>query len=72
VRRYVRVTPLWAEPVDVLVERHGIPETYVFSSDYPHVEGGRDPVEKFSEMTARVGPGYARQFFVDNGRLLFP
>jgi hypothetical protein len=56
----------------VLVERHGIREAYVFSTDYPHVEGGRDPVQRFSEMTARVGPDYARDFFVENGRLLFP
>ena len=72
VRRNVRVTPQWAEPVDTLVERHGIRESYVFSTDYPHVEGGRNPVERFREMTARVGPAYPRDFFVDNGRLLFP
>jgi hypothetical protein len=72
VQRNVRVTPQWAEPVDVLVERYGVREAYVFSTDYPHIEGGRNPVERFSEMTARVGPGYSREFFVDNGQLLFP
>jgi len=72
VQRNVRVTPQWAEPVDVLVERYGVREAYVFSTDYPHIEGGRNPVERFSEMTARVGPNYAREFFVDNGQLLFP
>jgi predicted TIM-barrel fold metal-dependent hydrolase len=72
VRRNVRVTPQWTEPVDVLVERYGIREAYVFSTDYPHVEGGRNPVQRFSGMTARVGQGYSREFFVDNGRLLFP
>ena len=72
VRRNVRVTPQWAEPVDMLVERHGLGESYVFSTDYPHVEGGRDPVQRFGEMTARVSPRYTREFFVENGRLLFP
>jgi predicted TIM-barrel fold metal-dependent hydrolase len=72
VRRNVRVTPQWAEPVDVLIERHGVRESYVFSTDYPHVEGGRDPVQKFREMTDRVGADYTQQFFVENGRLLFP
>ena len=72
VRRNVRVTPQWAEPVDVLVERYGVRESYVFSTDYPHVEGGRHPVQSFAEMTARVGTAYPREFFVDNGRLLFP
>src|SRR5205823_10067535 len=72
VRRNVRVTPQWAEPVDTLVERYGIRESYVFSTDYPHIEGGKHPVQSFQEMTARVGPAYTRQFFVTNGELLFP
>ena len=71
-RRNVRVTPQWTEPVDTLIERHGLPESYVFNTDYPHVEGGRHPVDSFLEMTARVGSGYPRAFFVDNPRLLFP
>jgi len=72
IRRNVRVTPQWAEPVDVLVERYGIGESLVFSTDYPHIEGGRSPVEAFEAMTARVGPTYTREFFVENGALLFP
>src|SRR5437660_729351 len=72
VRRNVRVTPQWTEPVDILVERHGIRESYVFSTDYPHIEGGRHPVQSFQDMTVRVGPTYPREFFVDNGALLFP
>lgn len=72
VRRNVRVTPQWTEAVDVLVERYGIRESYVFSTDYPHVEGGRHPVQSFASMTAQVGATYTREFFVDNGRLLFP
>jgi predicted TIM-barrel fold metal-dependent hydrolase len=72
VRRNVRVTPQWAEPVDVLVDRYGLGESYVFNTDYPHVEGGRHPVESFRDMTTRVGPTYTRAFFVENGELLFP
>lgn len=71
-RRNVRVTPQWTEPVDTLIERHGLRECYVFNTDYPHIEGGRHPVESFLEMTERVGGDYSRQFFVENGRLLFP
>jgi hypothetical protein len=56
----------------VLIERYGLRESYVFSTDYPHVEGGRHPVQSFATMTARVDASYTRQFFVDNGRLLFP
>jgi predicted TIM-barrel fold metal-dependent hydrolase len=72
VRRNIRVTPQWTEPVDVLVERYGIGESYVFSTDYPHIEGGRHPVQNFQEMTTRVGSAYGRAFFVDNASLLFP
>jgi uncharacterized protein len=72
VRRNVRVTPLWTEPVDLFVERYGLHESYVFSTDYPHVEGGRHPVQTFEEMSARVDPGFGRAFFVENGALLFP
>lgn len=72
VRRNVRVTPQWAEPVDVLIERHGLAESYVFNTDYPHVEGGRHPVQSFQEMTDRISPEYTRKFFVENGTLLFP
>jgi len=72
VRRNVRVTPQWTEPVDMLIERHGLRESYVFSTDYPHIEGGRHPVPSFQEMTERVGPTYTKEFFVTNGGLLFP
>ena len=72
IRRNVRVTPQWAEPVDVLVDRYGIAESLVFSTDYPHIEGGRTPVEAFAAMTARVSPTYTREFFVENGTPLFP
>ena len=72
VRRNVRVTPQWVEPLDALVDRYGLREAYVFSTDYPHVEGGRSPVQAFEAMAARVGDGYGAEFFVGNGRLLLP
>jgi predicted TIM-barrel fold metal-dependent hydrolase len=69
-RRNVRVTPQWTEPVDVLVDRYGLHECYVFSTDYPHIEGGRHPVSSFYDMAARVSPDFPEQFFVRNGELL--
>jgi predicted TIM-barrel fold metal-dependent hydrolase len=71
-RRNVRVTPYWAEPLDALIERHGLEECYVFNTDYPHVEGGRDPFGAFLAMTARVSSTYATDFFIENPRFLFP
>ena len=72
VRRNVRVTPQWTEPVDVFIDRYSLRESYVFNTDYPHIEGGRDPVQAFYKMTERVGPSYTREFFVENGQPLFP
>jgi predicted TIM-barrel fold metal-dependent hydrolase len=46
VRRQIRVTPYPTEDVGRLVERCG-PELFMFSSDYPHVEGGRHPLKRF-------------------------
>ena len=71
VRRQVRVTPYPTENVGWIIEQSA-PEICMFSSDYPHVEGGRHPVESFHEMTERVGATYTEAFFVDNGKLLFP
>jgi predicted TIM-barrel fold metal-dependent hydrolase len=46
VRRQIRVTPYPTENVGRLIERCG-PELFLFSSDYPHVEGGRNPLKRF-------------------------
>ncbi len=46
VRRQVRVTPYPTEDVGRLIERAG-PDLFMFSSDYPHVEGGRNPLKRF-------------------------
>jgi uncharacterized protein len=71
-RRNVRVTPFWSEPLDRMVDQHGLGEVYVFSTDFPHVEGGRQPLERFAGMTERLGPQFTKAFFVDNAELLFP
>ena len=46
VRRQIRATPYPAEDVGWIM-REGGPELPLFSSDYPHVEGGRNPVKRF-------------------------
>lgn len=51
VRRQVRVTPYPHEPAGWIVRNAG-PEVCMFSSDYPHVEGGRNPVKRFRESLA--------------------
>jgi len=50
VRRQVRVTPYPAEPTGWIIEQSG-PEVCMFSSDWPHVEGGRNPLARFGAAT---------------------
>ena len=48
VRRQVRVTPYPHEPAGWIIRNSG-PEVCLFSSDYPHIEGGRNPLKRFEE-----------------------
>jgi uncharacterized protein len=67
VRRQVRFTPYPNEDVGWIIAQSG-PEVCLFSSDYPHVEGGRRPIERFEASLASGGiDPYARQrFYADN------
>lgn len=52
----LRFTPYPFEDVGLLC-RESNPGLYMFSSDYPHAEGGRDPVARFDRSLA----GHARE-----------
>ena len=65
VRRQVRVTPYPHEDTGWIIEQSG-PEMCLFSSDYPHVEGGRNPLKRFNESLEGVSPTARRKFFRDN------
>ena len=54
VRRQVRFTPYPTEDVGWIIANSG-PEVCLFSSDYPHVEGGRKPLERFEASLGDVG-----------------
>ena len=68
----VRVTPFWNENLPLMIERYGLEDAYIFATDYPHLEGSRDPLGKFAGHLSKLPAGYAQKFFVDNARLLFP
>jgi uncharacterized protein len=72
ITRNVRVTPFWNENLTKMIERYGMEDAYIFSTDYPHLEGSRDPLGKFSRWLEDLPPAYAQRFFVDNAKLLFP
>ena len=61
VARQVRVTPYPTEPAGWIVEQSA-PTICMFSSDYPHVEGGRNPLGRFDRSTANL-PADARDAF---------
>ena len=48
VQRQVRVTPYPHEDVGWIIANAG-EEICLFSSDYPHVEGGRNPMKRFED-----------------------
>lgn len=48
------------------------PDLYLFSSDYPHTEGGRDPIGRFERSLAGVPVEWSDKFFCGNFERLFP
>ncbi len=65
VHRQVRFTPYPTEDVGWIVEQGGA-DLVMFSSDYPHVEGGRRPVERFEASLGSADDEVRQQFYVDN------
>ncbi len=66
VRRQIRVTPYAHEPVGWIIEQAG-EEVCLFSSDYPHVEGGRNPpLRRFEESLAGLGERAKERFYCEN------
>ncbi len=65
VRRQMRFTPYPTEDVGWIVEQAG-PEVAMFSSDYPHVEGGRKPYERFEASLGDAPESVRRAFYCDN------
>jgi len=72
IRRNLRVACFDFEPVGRYIERFGFEEVYCYASDYPHFEGGKDPMGDFADSLSSLGPEVLRKFFVDNGKLLLP
>jgi predicted TIM-barrel fold metal-dependent hydrolase len=65
VHRQVRFTPYPTEDVGWIIEQGGA-DLPMFSSDYPHVEGGRRPVERFEASLGDASEGVRQKFYEDN------
>jgi predicted TIM-barrel fold metal-dependent hydrolase len=67
----LRFTPYPFEDVAQLVSESSS-ELYMFSTDYPHAEGGRDPIGRFSRAIATLSPEDQHRFFAANFTALYP
>jgi predicted TIM-barrel fold metal-dependent hydrolase len=63
----LRFTPYPFEDVGLLC-RISDPQLYLFSSDYPHAEGGRDPLGRFTRSLADADDNVVAGFLGDNAR----
>lgn len=72
IARNVRVSPFDFEPVGEYIDKYGLDTVYCFASDYPHAEGGSDPMGKFNAQLERFGEDVYEKFFVTNGEVLIP
>jgi predicted TIM-barrel fold metal-dependent hydrolase len=65
VERQVRVTPYPTEDVGWIIEQVG-PDICMFSTDFPHVEGGRRPYERFERSLGDASEATRQRFYADN------
>ena len=65
IRAQLRFTPYPFEDVGQLI-RESCDELYLFSSDYPHAEGGRDPLARFERSLAQADERAKQRFYATN------
>ena len=62
INRQVRVTPYPTEPTGWVIKEAGN-DIFMFSSDYPHVEGGRNPLARFEKSIEGISHEAQDKFF---------
>jgi len=65
IRRQVKFTPYHGEDVGRMIREVG-PELFLFSSDYPHPEGTRDPIGHFERTLEGVPENVKARFYWQN------
>ena len=70
IRRQVRFTPFPEEPVDWIIDEAG-DELLMFSSDFPHPEGGTDPLGKFEATLSGATDETKDRFYRSNFDSMF-
>ena len=64
-KRQFRVTPYSHEPTGWILNNSD-PNMLLFSSDFPHIEGGRNPVRRFEDQLTGVSDLNRQRFYRDN------
>lgn len=65
VKRRFRVTPYAHEPTGWIMQNSS-EDMLLFSSDFPHVEGGRNPIKRFEENLVNIDAQAKQRFYRDN------
>ncbi len=65
VQRQVRVTPYPTEDIGWVTDQIGA-DILLFNTDYPHVEGGRRPFERFEKSLGDRAEDIRQKFYCDN------
>jgi len=64
-------TPFVFEEVGQLIDKSN-DDLYLFSTDYPHIEGGRDPIRRFEGSLGERGARVRDKFYAENFLRIFP
>ncbi len=66
----MRFTPFAGEPVGWMIDQAGA-DLFMFSSDYPHPEGTKDPIERFESTMTETSPSAFDNFYRHNFARLY-
>jgi predicted TIM-barrel fold metal-dependent hydrolase len=73
---YIRRNCKWSlfdvEPVNDYIDQFKMPELYCYASDYPHPEGGRNPMGDLVQKLSKYDETVMRKVFCENGEWLMP
>lgn len=65
VREHVKFTPFPGEDIGKMIRDAG-EDIFLFSSDYPHIEGGKDPVKRFDDTMEGLSQSAKERFYHRN------
>lgn len=71
IRQQLAFTPFVYEPVGDLIDQSN-DDLYLFSTDYPHVEGGRNPIGRFEGALGERSEAVRAKFYAENFLRIFP